>query len=167
MNTWGGPAITWKSGRVDFVDDKYVPPNGRLPFADKDANHIRKTFTRLGFNDQETVALVGGHGIGRCHKKFSGWEGKWTPDPLKFSNEFYNVLLQESWIQGIVEDTGREQYYNLDKSLMMLNTDMELLRDKEYLHWVKIYANNEQKFFDDFGAAFSKLLELGVKRSSR
>ena len=77
----GGPTIIWKSGRVDYTNDRCTPSNGLLPFADKDANHIRKTFTRLGYNDQQTVALIGAHGVGRCHKRFSGWEGKWTRTP--------------------------------------------------------------------------------------
>ncbi|EMG50043.1 hypothetical protein G210_4953 [Candida maltosa Xu316] len=160
----GGPTIIWKSGRVDCVDENYVPPNGLLPFAYKDANHIRVTFTRMGLNDQETVALLGTHCLGRCHKRFSGWEGKWTKTPTKFTNEYFKVLLNESWSQGIVPETGKVQYYNSDSSLMMLNTDMELLRDQEYYRWVQVYANDKEKFFADFGAAFSKLLELGVVR---
>lgn len=165
LNIWGGPVIYWKSGRVDYVDDRCVPEVGRLPFADKDAGHIRTTFTRLGFNDQQTVVLVGAHGVGRCHKKFSGWDGKWTHDPLVFDNEFYKVLLSETWSQDVVPETGKVQYYNGDRSLIMLNTDMELIRDSRYRQWVEVYAKNKERFLNDFAAAFSKLLELGVKRS--
>ncbi|CAH2351445.1 putative peroxidase [[Candida] railenensis] len=159
-----GPHIQWKSGRYDCTDNKYVPPNGRLPFAYKTSTHIRETFTRMGFNDQETVALLGAHGLGRCHKKFSGWEGKWTSDPINFDNEFYKVLLQDTWEVETVPETGREQYANSDKSLMMLNTDLELVRDKDYFSWVKTYANDSQRFFDDFAQSFGKLLELGIER---
>ncbi|KAK6867104.1 putative heme-binding peroxidase [Candida tropicalis] len=129
------------------------------------AGHIRTTFTRLGFNDQQTVVLVGAHGVGRCHKKFSGWDGKWTHDPLVFDNEFYKVLLSETWSQDVVPETGKVQYYNGDRSLIMLNTDMELIRDSRYRQWVEVYAKNKERFLNDFAAAFSKLLELGVKRS--
>ncbi|KAK6462025.1 heme peroxidase [Scheffersomyces coipomensis] len=162
----GGPIIDWKPGRYDCLDDKYVPPNGNLPFGYKDANHIRETFSRMGFNIQEMVALLGAHTLGRCHKRFSGWEGKWTENPIKFSNDFYKVLLEEEWKVGNVPETGRVQYYNNDKSLMMLNTDLELIRDEEFLIWVKIYAQDEMKFFNDFSKAFSKLLELGIERLS-
>lgn len=31
IEAMGGPVVPWKPGRVDDVDDKYVPPNGRLP----------------------------------------------------------------------------------------------------------------------------------------
>ena len=147
---YGRQQLSGKSGRVDYTNDRCTPSNGLLPFADKDANHIRKTFTRLGFNDQQTVALIGAHGVGRCHKRFSGWEGKWTRTPKTFSNQFYVVLLNETWSQGEVPETGKTQYFNADKSLIMLNTDMELIRDKSYLHWVEIYAKDEPKFFTTF-----------------
>ncbi|KAK6457474.1 heme peroxidase [Scheffersomyces xylosifermentans] len=162
----GGPEITWKAGRVDCVDDKFVPQNGRLPFADKDSHHIRTTFRRMGFNDQEAVALLGAHGLGRCHKRFSGWEGKWTPNPIVFSNDFYSVLLEQEWKLGSVPETARLQFYNGDGTLMMLNTDLELLQDPVYSYWVKVYSRDEQRYFRDFAAVFSKLLELGVERDA-
>ena len=162
----GGPEIPWRCGRVDCIDDRYVPPNGRLPFAYKNANHIRETFGRMGFNDRETVLLLGAHGLGRCHKKFSGWEGKWTQKPTSFSNDFYKVLLDEEWSLGTVPETGKEQYYNKDKSLIMLNTDIELIRDPHFLHFVKLYSQHQATFFQDFANAFGKLLELGIERDS-
>ena len=76
------------------------------------------------------------------------------------------VLLNETWSQGEVPETGKTQYFNADKSLIMLNTDMELIRDKSYLHWVEIYAKGRTKVFHDFSSAFAKLLELGIKRET-
>ncbi|RLV93489.1 putative heme-binding peroxidase [Spathaspora sp. JA1] len=163
----GGPTISWKGGRVDCRDARFVPQAGKLPFANKDAHHIRATFERMGFDDQETVALLGAHGLGRCHKRFSGWEGKWTSKPIQFSNEFFQVLLNEEWSLGVVPETGREQYFNHDKSLIMLNTDLELIRDVKFLVWVKSYAKDEELFFQDFAQAFSKLLELGIDRDEQ
>ncbi|CAK9441526.1 uncharacterized protein LODBEIA_P53940 [Lodderomyces beijingensis] len=163
----GGPEIEWIPGRYDCMDLKYMPPAGLLPFADKDANHVRTTFTRMGMTDQETVALIGAHGLGRCHKHISGWDGHWTQDPLRFSNEFYKALVSENWHQGTVPETGRRQYYNDDESLMMLNTDMELLRDPSYKFFVMEYAKNEARFFQDFAEAFAKLLELGIRRDTK
>ncbi|KAI3403571.2 CCP2 [Candida oxycetoniae] len=164
IESLGGPYIPWFPGRYDCLDTKYVPPAGLLPFGDKAANHIRTTFTRLGFSDQETVALIGAHNLGRCHKHISGWEGKWTREPLQFSSEFFKALVHESWHQGEVPETGKTQYYNEDGTLMMLNTDMELIRDPSYRTWVMEYAKDEEKFFVDFSKAFAKLLELGIER---
>ena len=40
--------------------------------------------------------------------------------------------------------------------------DMALIWDKKLKPYVKQYAEDEEKFFKDFAAAFVKLLELGV-----
>jgi cytochrome c peroxidase len=45
---------------------------------------------------------------------------------------------------------------------MMLPSDMALVWDKKFKKFVELYAKDEDKFFSDFAAAFSKLLELGV-----
>lgn len=39
---------------------------------------------------------------------------------------------------------------------------MALIWDKKLRPYVEQYAKNEEKFAQDFSAAFSKLLELGV-----
>lgn len=74
-----GPEIAWKSGRLDALDPSAVTPDGRLPNADSgppgadksDADHLRSVFYRMGFNDQEIVALSGAHALGRCHSELS------------------------------------------------------------------------------------------------
>jgi len=49
----------------------------------------------MGFNDKETVVLVGGgHTIGKCHKERSGYEGPWTFEPLVFQNAFFLVNIK-------------------------------------------------------------------------
>lgn len=58
---------------------------------------------------------------------------------------------------------GPPQYQDTkSKSLMMLLTDMALVQDKAFKPWVDKYAANEEAFFKDFSAVFSKLLENGV-----
>jgi len=84
----GGPVIPWRpgmydippplskvathtfyvngiSGRSDFPDQTKTVPDGRLPDATKGADHLRDIFYRMGFNDQEIVALSGAHALGR------------------------------------------------------------------------------------------------------
>jgi hypothetical protein len=65
-----------------------VPENGRLPQAALGASHVREVFTRMGFDDKETMALIGAHCVGRCHVDRSGYHGRKLPflkrDPLSF-----------------------------------------------------------------------------------
>lgn len=49
------------------------------------------------FNDQEIVALIGAHAVGRCHTDRSGFEGPWTFSPITFTNDFYKLLFDEKW----------------------------------------------------------------------
>ena len=81
----GGPEIPFRFGRVDETDGKKSPPDGRLPDADKGngpdaglAQHLRDIFYRMGFNDQDIVALSGAHALGRVHEDASGYWGPWT-----------------------------------------------------------------------------------------
>jgi len=45
----------------------------------------------------------------------------------------------------------------------MLPVDISLASDPITKPYVEAYANDEEAFFNDFAAAFSKLLELGVE----
>lgn len=156
----GGPKIPWRPGRSDKLEE-HCTPDGRLPDGDKEQNHLRQIFYRMGFNDQEIVALSGAHALGRCHADRSGFEGPWTHSPISFTNEYYNLLLNEKW--SFRKWNGPKQYQ--DKStgkLMMLTTDMALVQDSNFRKYVEKYAKSEDAFFDDFSKAYSKLLELGV-----
>ncbi|KAI8918443.1 heme peroxidase [Powellomyces hirtus] len=157
----GGPTIKWRSGRIDTHEDRTVE-DGRLPDASReDAQYSRDVFGRMGFNDQELVALLGAHALGRCHSDRSGFEGPWTHSPTTFSNAFYKHLLDEKW--DVKKWKGPKQYEDkATKSLMMLPTDMSLTRDKEFKKWVTIYANDEEKFFADFAAAYAAGLAQSI-----
>lgn len=174
----GGPQIKWRGGRTDFTDDSKVPPRGRLPDGAKGADHIRHIFYRMGFNDQEIVALSGAHNLGRCHSDRSGFNGKWVNNPTRFSNTYFKLLLVNDWKKKTL-DNGVEQYVYVEEDivdedededaeeseeLMMLPTDIALIQDPSFRPWVELYAERKDIFFDDFAKVFAKLLELGIKR---
>ncbi|KAJ4396394.1 hypothetical protein N0V93_000613 [Gnomoniopsis smithogilvyi] len=169
IQAMGGPDIPWLPGRTDFVDDSKLPPRGRLPDAAQGSDHIRAVFYRMGFNDREIVALCGAHNLGRCHTANSGFEGKWVNNPTRFSNQYYRLLVSEPWEEKTLP-SGIVQFAAVDpiteEELMMLPTDMALVRDAEFLKWVKLYAEDKEVFFEDFKNAFFKLMELGVKRDA-
>lgn len=76
----GGPKVPMRYGRVDIDSADQCPEEGNLPgpeppFDDGSpdaATHLRTVFNRMGFNDQEIVALSGAHTIGRAFKQRSG-----------------------------------------------------------------------------------------------
>jgi len=158
----GGPKIPWRPGRSDAPSPTATKPlpDGRLPDAAQGQKHVRDIFYRMGFNDQEIVALIGAHALGRCHPDRSGYAGPWTRAPTSFSNEFFRELLENTWTKK--RWNGPEQYEDPTGELMMTPADMAVLRDSEFRKWAELYAKDQDAFFRDFAAAFAKLLELGV-----
>ena len=190
-----------EGGRVD-QPVAAVTPDGRLPAADKGApsDTIKAlkfdVFYRMGFNDQEIVALSGAHALGRCHPDASGYSGPWTPTPTKLTTGYYNLLLSAPWT--LKEWDGPMQFEDPSGKLMMLPSDIALLQvrssnaaacgtqqphtralphstttipptlfsplqDKTWRKYVKMYAADQDLFFKDFTAAYTKLTELGTK----
>ncbi|KAI6091453.1 heme peroxidase [Hypoxylon rubiginosum] len=170
----GGPDIAWVGGRTDYTDDSKLPPRGRLPDGALGAEHLRFIFYRMGFNDQEIVALSGAHNLGRCHADRSGYDGKWVNNPIRFSNQYYKLLLANDWKKKVLPN-GVEQFVYVEEDveaedgerpeeLMMLPTDVSLLSDSSFRPWVERYAADKDLFFDHFAKVFAKLLELGIRR---
>lgn len=146
--------------------------------------HVRnEVFYRMGFNDQEIVALLcGGHVYGRCHPNASGYAGPWVEHPTQFSNEYASDMIDDEWTLVSHGDTwldtmgaaelrpapGKRQFVNKvpgkiddEPNQMMLLSDMILAWDQDFRWFLEVYANDEDKLKNDFGAAFKKLTELG------
>jgi cytochrome c peroxidase len=172
----GGPTIPFRLGRNDFSDGSTSPPDGRLPDADKGSKkattqHVRDVFYRMGFNDREIVALLGAHALGRCHTDASGYWGPWTFAENTMSNEYFRLLVEERWSPKLTHNgkpwDGPDQYEDSTGQLMMLPSDIVLIKDPEFKKVVELYAKDEDAFFQDFAKAFSKLLELGCAFSTK
>lgn len=156
-----GPKIPWRSGRVD-EPESMVPDNGRLPEPHYGADYVRSYYERFNFTDQEVVALLGAHVLGKAHLKNSGYDGPWDDESNIFSNAFYDNLLKLKWTPEI-NDAGNKQYDNKEKGYMMLPTDYALFQDPKYLKYVKAYANDQDLFFKDFTKVYTKLIENGIE----
>ncbi|KAJ7646948.1 heme peroxidase [Roridomyces roridus] len=159
-----GPKIPWRAGRVDGYAEQ-ATPDGRLPDATQGAAHLRAIFGRMGFNDQEIVALSGAHALGRCHANRSGFEGPWTFSPTTLTNDYFKLLFSESWVWK--KWTGPKQLEDKKtKTLMMLPTDYVIIQDKSFKKFAKAYSDDNELFFKDFAAVVAKLFELGVPQFS-
>lgn len=148
-------------------------------------SHVRnEVFYRMGFNDQEIVALLcGGHVYGRCHPNFSGYAGPWVEHPTQFSNEYATDMIEDDWTLVSNKDTwldaqgaaelrpapGNRQFVNKqpgkidddEPNQMMLVSDMILAWDPNFRVYLEAYAASEDRLREDFGKAFKKLTELG------
>lgn len=155
-----GPHIPWRPGRIDGFANQ-ATPDGRLPDAAQGADHLRVIFYRMGFNDQEIVALSGAHALGRCHSDRSGFEGPWTFSPTTVTNDYFKLLFSEKWVWKNWK--GPKQLEDKKtRSLMMLPTDYVLTQDKSFKKYSKAYADSQELWFKDFSSAVARLFELGV-----
>lgn len=152
----GGPKIKFATGREDMTDGSTSDPNDRLPNADMGSfsntiQHIRDIFGRMGFTDQEMVALLGAHALGRCHTDRSGFWGPWTNAETTFSNEYFRLLVEERWSPKMTHNgkpwKGPDQFEDKTGTLMMLPSDMALMAEPAFRKWVEVYAKDEEKFF--------------------
>jgi len=80
LEDMGLDRIEFIPGRKDATSELQCPPNGRLPDPSANTcNNMKVVFSRLGFNDEEMVALIGGgHTLGKCHIESTGYDGVWT-----------------------------------------------------------------------------------------
>jgi len=175
----GGEKVEFTPGRVDKKKGWFGSPcpswtgethkDGRLPSADmgsplKTAAHLRYIFNRMGFNDQEIVALSGAHGLGACHTDRSGYWGPWTRAPTTISSEYFRELLENKWTVKTTHKgqpwTGPLQYEDPTGDLMMLPSDIVLIEDVEFRKWVEHYAKEQDAFQKDFAKVVGKLFNL-------
>ena len=92
-----GPDISWRPGRADAVSAAEAVPDGRLPDAKQGYSHLRDIFYKMGFDDQDIVALSGAHALGMCHGDRSGFIGPWTTTPLSMDNAYFKNLVDMKW----------------------------------------------------------------------
>ncbi|RWR72428.1 putative L-ascorbate peroxidase 6 isoform X2 [Cinnamomum micranthum f. kanehirae] len=138
----GGPVIPVQLGRLDSM----VPdPEGRLPLESLNASSLKKSFLKKGFSTQELVALSGAHTLG----------SKGFGNPTVFDNSYFKVLVEKPWSSS----AGMS-------SMIGLPSDRALVEDDECLRWIRIYADDQMKFFKDFKNAYLKLVNTGAQWKS-
>jgi catalase (peroxidase I) len=92
------------------------------------------------------------------HASVSGFEGAWTSDPTKISNEYFKGLLNEEWEAYIVPKTQLSQFKAKGKEIYMLPYDLLFRTDAELQAIAQEYAEDNQAFLADFAAAWTKLM---------
>jgi catalase-peroxidase len=159
----------------------YVNPAGPLGFegdAVASQKDIAEAFGRMGFNDTESVALIGGgHAFGKCHGACpnppcgegdllgvgpntftSGYEGAWTRRPTTWSNDYFNNLFDINWVIGTGAG-GKIQWFEenvTNADIMMLTTDIAL-REAEYEPISRLFAEDMGELEKQFEHAWYKL----------
>ena len=196
----------------------YVNPEGPggKPDPMLSARDIRETFSRMGMNDEETLALTaGGHTFGKCHgagdaakvgaepegsdiaQQGLGWhsthesgigdhtitsglEGAWTPTPIRWSMNYFRMLLDYDY-ELVKSPAGAWQWQPKDQKpedmapaahnpskrvpTMMTTADMAFKVDPKYREIAERFYRNPDQFADAFARAWFKLChrDMGPK----
>lgn len=146
------------------------------------AEEVRDTFSyRMGWTDQETVALVGGgHTLGRAHGNCAsnpdkaagckgkytttaGYEGAWTRTPSRWNYDYFKAMLDGTDWVATKSPEGNDQWGPQDPSSPWANTlrltaDMAMVKDPAYRKWAVKYNEDHALFDRDFADAWAKLV---------
>ncbi|OEK08296.1 catalase/peroxidase HPI [Flavivirga aquatica] len=112
----------------------------------------------------------------------SGLEGAWTPNPIQWDHDFFNVLLNYDW-ELTKSPAGASQWTPTKESqarmapmagdaskkqaLMMTDADMALKLDPEYLKISKHFQENPKELEEAFARAWYKLTHRDMGPISR
>ncbi|PRQ22596.1 putative L-ascorbate peroxidase [Rosa chinensis] len=174
---------------IDFTpgrkDSKISPKEGRLPDAEKGAPHLRDIFYRMGLSDKDIVALS--RALTTCsfcvNLLWSGFDGPWTQEPLKFDNSYFVELLkgESEGLLKLSSDTALlddAEFHKYVESLCEFCIDLNLMicylvpcpKMGDLLMEMRMIGDlcclDEVAFFKDFEESHKKLSELGFTSSS-
>eukprot|EP01041_Mallomonas_annulata_P004535 gene4535-9002_t len=144
------PCVAFRWGRKDSTDCA-TTDIGRFPSATLAHDHILEVFhSRLGFSNEEIVALMGAHTVGRAELERSHFgiensgnakkdrvRGRWASKPYLFDNNYYQALTSMEWTlqthdklsDGVTPFYPKTFQWEKCGSQIMLNTDMALVWD--------------------------------------
>ena len=188
IEAMGGPRIITRFGRTDAAgaSDTPAPSDEDLLFFNERANaandpgapgapaggdraswlarvaaDLRSIYHAKGFNDREIVALAGRRTVCELAAHEGGGDaGRWTADAHHFDNAYFVELLRNTYAATVAKD-GVVLMRCATSGRVMLPSDEALLHDPVFRTHVDAYSAGRAKFFADFGAAWSKLQELG------
>eukprot|EP01083_Nonionella_stella_P222027 792655_1 len=99
--------------------------------------------------------------IGKGTNTFSsGFEGAWTSNPTRWTNEFFVRLQNEEYIQT-KSPGGKTQWVDPQTNLIMLTSDVALWYDSSYRAIVQSFASDIGELNEAFSNAWEKLVTDG------
>jgi L-ascorbate peroxidase len=141
MTHCGGPKIPFKVGRKDTT--KPTTPIGLIPSGESTLDQTRVHFKRMGWTNEDIVALVtGSHTMGGVHGKNSPEVTKEEFIPFDDTAGIFDNHVFKFTLQG--------------KCAIQL--DCDIANDPEMRPIVQRFADDQDAFFEQYKISFQKLL---------
>jgi len=91
----------------------------------------------------------------------SGFDGAWTRTPSQWNYDFFDAMLEETWVP-VKSPSGGDQWWTEDRGskyaqTRRLTADLALVTDQTYRAIALEYAQDHSKFDSDFADAWYKL----------
>ena len=174
------PVFNFQYGRVDCDTAPSTDADVGLPGSNLDYDGLTSYFEdNFGFNENETVALMGAHTLGGARRTNSGHSGSWvTGERGWFNKNYYSIMIDaaNAWTQTVITTI-----YQWDSDAgFMLNADMAIYKDIQVdstglsactydectasptADLVTAYAGSNDVWMDDFVAVFTKMINHGT-----
>ncbi|PIA42624.1 hypothetical protein AQUCO_02000219v1 [Aquilegia coerulea] len=180
----GGPYYPLTTGRRDSLVSFANIAASEVPSPQDDLSKTLTSFASKGFDERETVSLLGAHSVGVAHCQFFrsrlyNFSGTGLPDP-SLEPEFLHLMRSRCQSsddsKSHTEEPGMSMgydgatgpvfgtnYYNtlvLGKGI--LHADQQLMAGEGTASWVEAYASDESLFRRDFAQVMMKLSSLRV-----
>merc|ERR1711970_929941 len=123
--------LVFQWGRTDCDTAPFTDVDVGLPSALLNHSNVMSFFTNeFGSDDNETVALLGAHTLGRASSENSGFSGTWIVGEANFFNNEYYKKLVDSSLSWRHRDAGSDNWqWNVQGEVFMLNVDVALYKD--------------------------------------
>lgn len=163
LESAGSAELNFCQGRTDAVPTDELPreletlaPRTYVP---DPIVSVRDNEQVMGLDAYDTVALAGRLRSPTQQRRL-GYKGSYGSDPSKLSNEFYRLLISEDWVP--VEE-GAEvglttEYRAEGQDIFITGADLVLTMDDEYRKIVTEFAEDEQKFLEQFSLSWTKIM---------
>ncbi len=157
LESAGATPMSFCGARTDAVDgtgSELLSPNGDYSMT---AAQIRRAAAFAGLSVRDWVALSGrprsAEQMGRL-----GYIGQTWPDSAtSLSNVYYDVLLGSAW-SSVTAPNNATQYQAQGTDIYMTSSDLALVWDPEMKGIAVEYAQSNDQFLADFGAAWNKIV---------
>ncbi|KAL7222200.1 hypothetical protein ACSBR1_024000 [Camellia fascicularis] len=171
----GGGPFYLKTGRRDSNLSFSEIATYELPSPQDDLPQTITSFASRGFDERETVSLLGAHSIGtiRCKFILNGlYNFSWTDEPDPTID--IEVVISSSPEEARMEmgyasrgsGFGMLYYRSLLEDRGILYVDQQLTVGEETESWVGAYASAVSLFRKDFAVAMMKLSNLSCSKVS-